>query len=375
MSALGFRNDVIGLFNSLPAVGVLFVGLPLAALADRIGYRLFILAGAGAATAASLVLAVAGVPVVAVLAAGTFALALTVLEVLSVPLLAQLSTPAERVALFSLNQSLSWVGTLLGDLLGGIAPEGASRLSSHASASSPASLRAAFVVMTVMLAATLPTAVRLSRSHGLRAVQAFPIREMLRVDVARFVRILVPQLIIGIGAGMLLNFTQLYLAQRFRLSPGPIGAVMAAVAAMAAVTSLLSPLLSRWLGMSRAIGVAQIMGFPLVLGLAFTMSLPAAVGILIVRQVVLNLQGPLFQVFGMEYVAARERARLAIAQNVVFNIGFGGIGPLLSGVLQVRGGYQLAFSLSALFYLLAGATFLALFAGPRGNPEPDATQS
>jgi hypothetical protein len=30
-------------------------------------------------------------------------------------------------------------------------------------------------------------------------------------------------------------------------------------------------------------------------------------------------------------------------------------------VLQVRGGFQLAFSFSAIFYLLAGATFLALF--------------
>jgi len=34
---------------------------------------------------------------------------------------------------------------------------------------------------------------------------------------------------------------------------------------------------------------------------------------------------------------------------------------LVSGFLQVRGGYQLAFSVSALFYLLAGLTFLILF--------------
>ena len=42
-------------------------------------------------------------------------------------------------------------------------------------------------------------------------------------------------------------------------------------------------------------------------------------------------------------------------------IGLGGLGPLLSGFLQVRGGYQLAFSVSAGFYLLAGVTFLLLF--------------
>jgi dipeptide/tripeptide permease len=95
--------------------------------------------------------------------------------------------------------------------------------------------------------------------------------------------------------------------------------------------------------------------------LAFTLVLPVAVVVMTIRQLVLNLQGPLGQVFGMEYVDARERARLATAQIVVSGIGIGGIGPLVSGFLQVRGGYQLAFSVSAVFYLLAGLTFLILF--------------
>ena len=63
----------------------------------------------------------------------------------------------------------------------------------------------------------------------------------------------------------------------------------------------------------------------------------------------------------MEYVQPGQRARLATAQTVVVGIGLGGIGPLVSGFLQVRGGYQLAFSVSAVFYLLAGLTFLLLF--------------
>jgi len=71
------------------------------------------------------------------------------------------------------------------------------------------------------------------------------------------------------------------------------------------------------------------------------------------------------QVFGMEYVDVRERARLATAQVVVSGIGVGGIGPLVSGYLQVRGGYQLAFSVSAAFYLLAGVMFLLLFGRTR----------
>jgi len=360
MSALGFSNDVIGLFNALPALALLGVGLPFAAMADRIGYRPFLLGSGSLAIVASAVLTVAGAPLVAVLAAGSFALALTIVGVLGGPLLAQVSGEPERVALFAVNQSLAWIATLVGDLLGGLVPEAAAR-SLHTSSASVPSIRASFAAMTALTVLALPFLVRLAGRSGQRPAAVLPVRELFHVDVSRFARILLPWLLLGIGAGMYLNFVQLYLAQRFGLSPGPIGTILAGGAALTAVVSLLAPLVSRRLGMSRTVGLLQAAGFPLVLALAFVMTLPIAVVVMYVRQLALNLQAPLSQVFGMEYVDPQQRARLATAQIVVSGIGVGGIGPLVSGFLQVRGGYQLAFSVSACFYLLAGLSFLVLF--------------
>jgi MFS family permease len=375
MSALGFSNDVIGIFNALPALALLGVGLPFAAMADRIGYRLFLLGSGGLAVVASAVLTIAGARLVAVLAAGTFALAFTIVGVLGGPLLAQVSGEAERVALFAVNQSLAWIATLVGDLLGGLIPEAAARTMHTSSASAP-SIRASFAAMTALTVLALPFLVRLARGSGQRPAAVLPVRELFRVDLSRFARILFPWLLLGIGAGMYLNFVQLYLAQRFGLSPGPIGAILAVGAALTAIVSLMAPLLSRRLGMSRTVGLFQAAGFPLVLALGFIMTLPIAVVVMYVRQLALNVQAPLSQVFGMEYVEPQQRARLATAQIVVSGIGVGGIGPLVSGFLQVRGGYQLAFSVSACFYLLAGLTFLLLFGkvrlpsegGPLGEP-------
>jgi MFS family permease len=360
MNALGFSNAVIGIFNSLPALALLGIGLPFAALADRIGYRLFLIGSGGLAVVASLVLAVAGVRLIAVLASGSFALALTILEVLGAPVLAQVTRQSERVALFAVNQSLAWIATLVGDLLGGAIPEAAGRLA-HTSSASAGAIRSAFVAMAVLTIASIPFLVRLAGAAGLKPTGVFPVRDLLRVDTARFARLLLPGLILGIGAGMYLNFIQLYLAQRFGLTPGPIGAILAIGAAATAFTTLGAPRISRWLGITRTVGILQVAGAPLVLALAFLMSLPIAVLTMYVRQIALNLQAPLGQVFGMEYVEAGQRARLATAQTVVTGVGLGGIGPLVSGFLQVRGGYQLAFSVSAGFYLLAGATFLLLF--------------
>jgi len=155
MSALGFSNDIIGVFNSLPALALLGVGLPLAAMADRIGYRLFLLGGGSLAVIGSLVLSIAGGRLVAVLAAGTFALALSVLAVLSGPLLAQISREAERVSLFAVNQSLAWLAVLVGDLLGGGIPEAVAR-ATRASSASAGSIRSAFAAMTLLTVLGLP---------------------------------------------------------------------------------------------------------------------------------------------------------------------------------------------------------------------------
>jgi MFS family permease len=373
MSALGFSNDLIGVFNALPALALVGVGLPFAAMADRIGYRIFLLGGGGLAALASLVLSIAGAPLIAVLASGTYALAATILEVLTGPLLAQISTESERVALFAINQSLAWTATLVGDLLGGGLPELAAR-STHTSSASAGAIRSAFAAMALLTILGLPFLIRLAGASGLKPAVVFPVREIFRVDLARFARFLVPGFILGIGAGMYLNFLQLYLAQRFGLTPGPIGLILAGGAALTAVVTLLAPRLGRALGMGRAIGLLQALGAPLLLALAFVLVLPVAVLIIYVRQLALNLQAPLSQAFGMEYVEPQQRARLATAQTVVLGVGLGGIGPLLSGFLQVHGGYQLAFSVSAAFYLLAGLTFLVLFGKVRLPSERAATR-
>jgi MFS family permease len=360
MSALGFSNDIIGLFNALSAVGLLLVGLPFAALADRIGYRIFLLAGAGLAIAASIALTLASARLIAVLAAGSFALAAIVFQTLGGPLLAQVSTETERVALFAVSQSLAWASALAGNLLGGAIPEAAARVT-QVSSSSASAIRSAFGAMIVLTVVAMPLLVRLAARVELKPAAAFPVRELLHVDITRFARLLLPILLLGIGAGMYLNFLQLYLAQRFGLTAGPIGLIFAAGAALTAMVTLTAPSIGRRVGLTRTIGLSQLIGSPLVLALAFLMNLPVALVIITVRQLVLNLQGPLSQAFGMGHVEPRQRARLATAQIVVSTIGVGGIGPLLSGFLQVRGGYQLAFSVSALFYLLAGLTFLILF--------------
>lgn len=360
MSALGFSNEIIGIFNSLPAVALLGIGLPFAAMADRMGYRIFLVGAGALAAIGSIGLALAGQRLIAVLASGTFALAVTILQVLSGPLLAEVSSASERTTLFAVNQSIGWVAVLAGDLLGGLIPEASGR-AAHVSALSAPSIRSAFIAMTALVLLGLPFLGRMSRAVGSRPVTAMPIRDLLSIDIRRFARLLVPEVFLGIGAGIYLTFIQLYFSQRFHLSPGPIGVILAVGAALTAIGTLGAPAISRRLGLSRTIGLSQLVGFPLIAALAFLTTLPVALAIFYVRQIALNIQAPLATVFGMEYVAPEQRARLSTALTVGWGIGAGGIGPLASGFMQAVGGFQLAFSIGSVFYLFAGVSFLVLF--------------
>lgn len=360
MSSLGFSNEVIGIFNSLPALALLAVGLPFAAFADRLGYRIFLLAAAFLAVVGSVILAAVGQRLVAVLAAGTFGISVTILGILGNPLLTQISRESERVSLFAVNQSLAWVAVLVGDLFGGQVPELAGR-SQHTSSGSASALRAAFIVMAILVVLALPSLIRLTRVVVPGAAISIPVKAMLRVDIGRFARLLIPEAFLGIGAGMFLNFVQLYFAQRFKLTPGPIGTILAIGAALTAVGTLGAPWISRRLGLTRTVAFTQMAGFPLLVLLASLFTLPAAILVFYVRQIALNIQAPLATVFGMEYVQPDQRARAATAVNIAWGIGAGGIGPLVSGFLQVAGGFQLAFTVAAVFYLLAGVSFFVLF--------------
>jgi MFS family permease len=297
---------------------------------------------------------------IAVLAAGTFALGLILLQLLGNPLLTLVSAESERVTLFSLNQAFSWVAVLLGDVLGGVIPEAAGRATS-ASGAAASSIRYAFAAMTALVLLGLPSLRGLIREAAIRPATVIPIKALLHVDVGRFTRLLVPELILGLGAGMFLTFVQLYFAQRFGLTPGPIGVILALGAALTAAGTLAAPSLGRRLGISRTTGVTQMIGCPLIVSLAFVTVLPIATIIFYARQIALNIQAPLAMVFGMEYVVPEQRARLATALIVGNGIGSAGIGPLVSGFLQAAGGFQLAFSVASLFYLLAGLSFLLLF--------------
>lgn len=89
----------------------------------------------------------------------------------------------------------------------------------------------------------------------------------------------------------------------------------------------------------------------------------------------MNMGGPIQQTFILEQVSEHQRATLTSLGAILGSMGRGGIGPVISGYLQVVSGFGLAFTFTTVCYIIGMFLFWWFFrnseapaAGVKGRP-------
>lgn len=356
--SLGYDARFIGLINGVNSVAVLLVSLPLGYIADRVGRRPVLLVGGIAYPLCLLGITLshstAGILTFNFLFGGFS----SAYWVAGVPLLFASTGEHERVQAFSLNSFLLWGLGPVGALLSGQVVELAAGPLGVSASSTPA-LRAGmyFMVGIAALGALPYPFLREAPRTVEAATAALPLRRLAGL----FTRLLVPDLLLAFGLGSVLTFIQLYFHLRFRLDPGPIGAIVAGGGVLAGVATLLTPAVARHWGTLRTTVRAQWGAAPLIALLALAMqvflAIPAYWLVLMLR----GMADPVYTAFIQERVPEVYRARLTGFYSVTYSIGYS-LGPAASGQLQKLGGFTPAFLTGAAVYL-TGATLLYLFFG------------
>ena len=89
-----------------------------------------------------------------------------------------------------------------------------------------------------------------------------PVREFLRTKGRLFFRLVFPSFLVGLGAGLIIPFLNLYFRDRFNLSTQTIGIYYAMVQASMIVGVLFGPELARRYGMVRTIVISELASLP-----------------------------------------------------------------------------------------------------------------
>jgi len=367
--SLGYNQDFIGLLNGLPSIIILVCGLPVGMAADRYGYLRFLVIGSvlTAASAFGLGLSSARMALLGFSLVG--GLGGTLSWVIGAPMMMAISTKEERVFLFSVQFALMMGSGFLGSMMAGALPEVAGPLMGVAPTAT-APLRLTYLVgASFNLFAVIPI-LRMTQvaGNGQAAAaggdghrpRARPLPQSWQ-EFGLFMKLLGPSALISFGAGAMVVFFQLFFKLRFGLNPGSIGVLFAFSSVVTAAATLVSPLLARRLGRVRTIVLTQMTSIPFLLLLAYSFSLPAVVVAYYIRSALMNMSGPLQTTFGLEQVREEQRATLTSLSAMLGSLGRGGLGPIVSGYLQVKSGFSLAFTMTTVCYVIGTLLFYLFF--------------
>ncbi len=365
LHSLGYRQDFIGILNGLPSFVVMLVGLPIGFLADRKGYLPFLTLGTALSSLTALGTALSSAQLPLLFFALVNGVAGSTAWVLGAPLLMSITKPDERVFLFSLQSALMMGTGFIGSILGGIIPKAVAAYVGGTSMD-VVPLRAALLAMFAFnLLSLLPLiGVKVPSGPAAGLSGSAPRRNPLPRNAAElrlFLKLLAPEAMVAMGAGAMVTFFQLFFNLKFKLSPEQISPIFAFSSVATAVATLIAPLLARRLGKVRTVVLTELASIPFLLLLAYSWNFPAVVASYYLRGALMNMGGPIQQTFVLEQVAEHQRATLTSLGAVLGSMGRGGIGPVVSGYLQVVAGFHLAFTFTTVCYIIGMAFFWWFF--------------
>lgn len=394
LESLGHGQAFIGWVNALPALTTVLVGVPIGILSDRFSRKWALVAGAALSAAAATGIVIWTDPLPLILFTALWGIGGAILGANGAPFMAKHSnSPQQRTALFSAQAALTTGTGFLGSLLGGYFPE---LFAGWFGGSSRAVLPLQLTLGVVALLQTMGVfpllfvhrkgrlaekplnalqSIAGSRAEPPTAVPLPSKRRWGLEHPALFAKLLLPAMLIGLGAGQTMPFLNLFVTGKFGISFAELGWLFAVSALVTALGILLQPALADRLGRVRSVVAVQWLSLPFLVMLGFAPFFPLVALSLLIRGMLMNMANPVYMAFCMEQLPERERATFTGAYEVVWNLGWA-TGAAFSGwwrdLVGFEVGFNTNFALMAILYSLGTLSVYAFFGRKREahRPEP-----
>jgi len=351
----GYSRDFLGLVNSMPSAAALIFGIPLGRLSDRMGRKLSLLLGLGLASLTMLVQITVHQPAVMVGAAFLTGIFNMLFIISQAPLMIKLSGAENRTMLFSLNFGLQTIAGAVGNVFAGQLPALFGNLlgvDAHSAVAYRAVLIMAVLLGTVAL---IPLWLMDEPQNPPRPPSSDPSRRPSSGFTALTVKMIMPNILIGFGAAILIPYMNVFFKDRFQISDSLLGLLFSISALMIGIGSIIAPRIAARLGGKvQAVAATQSasLGFLLLMGFSPFLWL-SSLGFLM-RSALMNMSAPLYSAFCMEHTPEHQQGFVNSLLNLSWNIGWA-VGPYASGIVQERYGFNPLFITTSMLYLLAVA--------------------
>jgi MFS family permease len=377
LASLGYSTATIGLVATVASLAGALTAFPASAASDRLGRRAIMGAGIVVALAALAGLLLFDALPLVILFAALWSIGQQSLMVVQAPFLTEHSDADHRNELFAVQAAIQSVTNVAAAALGGIV---ATSLAAAIGLDreGPDTYRIILVIMAALLAVGLGTVGLLTDDRPRRAASAarlkrlgepaaFPpptprsrtVMGIVVADRGLFVRLLLPGFLISIGAGQVIPFLNLFVQARFGLDLASLNALFAITSLGTVVALLAQPALARRFGQITSVVIVQAASIPFLAVLGFSPVLWTVIAAMVVRNSLMNAGNPIFSAFAMEQVTPVERATLAAAMSVLWQVGWV-IGGAWYAALQATLGFDTGYAVNFLTVIVLYSTATTL---------------
>ncbi len=358
-----YDERFLGTLQSAASIATIAMAIPAAWIAQRYPPKWVMLAGGLIGAVAYMGIVLVPERTALVLFRMLAGVSMSLGTVAGAPFLMANTGPKERQWAFSFQAGLSTVASFFGNLLAGILP---GRLGPVFGVG-PTDTLAYQVTLGVMIAVSVLSSVPLLFIRRKPIVAAAARVEPPWVQLRRYRRLfailLLPSLVIGLGAGLMQPFMNVYFRNVYLKPDAAIGVVFALGGLAMALGQFAGPPMADRLGKIKTVILTQALSIPFLitlgLGAWLVPSGLVAPGVFFVfagiayifRLALMNLSNPVYQTFMLEIVPEQAQALSISLTNLVFQVGWF-IMPQISGQLQVT------FGPSGFTFVFAGVTVL-----------------
>jgi MFS family permease len=353
----GSPESFIGSVLSAGAVGMAIMAIPAALILRRIRLKRILLSSVTVYVIAILVLT--QIPVSNVLIAVSFiaGMAMTFYRVAAGPFFMRNTSPEERTYVFSISFGVMILASMIGSIVFG---KLATVLSVHIGGLIEA-YRLVFVLSAVLgFLSVIPFSMVKAADPTEEDRAADFSLGLFRRRLGLYAKLFFPHFIVGLGAGLIIPFLNLYFRDRFDQPPDMIGYFYFAAHTTMFLGILAGPVLVRKFGMIRAIVGTQLLSMPFMVVLAYTYSLPVAFAAFLIRGALMNLGVPVGSNFSMEMVGRSEHALVNALMMLSWTSSWM-VSSAAGGYLIENYGYTLPLMIAVGLYFISSIAYFLFF--------------
>ena len=357
LKEVGYVEGDIGLVASSRAVGMSMIAIPAGILLSRVRLKPILIASCVLFAFFSYFIASTQQLYLLLGFSMLSGMAFSFYRVAAGPFYMRNSTPTERTYLFSFSFGTNMMAGIIG-------AAGAGRLAAVIGERSGDMIWGyqctLYIGIGVSLLALIPFLLIRSAAPSKDENRITLTRAQFRKRGRFYGKVFITNFMIGMGAGLIIPFLNLYFRDRFNLAPDTIGLYYSIVHGSMLIGTLAGPVLVKRFGLVRTVVITQVLSIPFMAMLSYTFWLPLAVVAFVLRGGLMNLGVPLVTNLGMEMAEKQEQGLVGALLMVGWTSSWM-VSTAVGGLLIEHYGYTFTMNLTIALYLLSTVIFFRLF--------------